>query len=800
VVQIASNRGHPSVSVSSVLSVVPPVDPLELRCVWTHPTCHLNEKRQAALFDLGPEPEKWELEADADRLVAQVVFNRPLDPVFSYAVPEDLRELIVPGQRVRVPFGRGDKLTLGYCVGLTGDAPAHRRLKVIQEILDREPLLSPSMLDLTKWISDYYLCSWGQVLDSVIPAGVRKQAGTREILTFELNPDVDLTSLKLTAKQKAIIEALQSSTELLTIDQLSERARCGTSPIDTLRRKGVIVPRRVRTEVAQAKQFDVARQTDLALNGEQKAALNGILQSLRGQHHETLLLHGVTGSGKTEVYIQAIREVVSYGRQAIVLVPEISLTPQTIRRFSARFDSVAVLHSHLSDADRHWHWQEIAEGRVQVVVGARSAVFAPVPHLGLIIIDEEHEGTFKQHSTPRYHAREVARERARRENIPLILGSATPTLESQLRAERGEDRLLRMEQRVEKRPLPHVTLVDIRNDPLISKGHSIGRALGQAITVALREQGQVILFLNLRGYSPVQWCPRCEAIRCPDCDLSLTWHRDKGILLCHSCDYSIKPAERCSKCGLPGLRFIGTGTQRLEEELRIKFPDARVLRMDSDSMKAPGSHDQALESFREGKVNLLLGTQMIAKGLDFPNVTLVGVIDADSLLHQPELRARERTFQLISQVAGRTGRGEREGRVLVQTMSPDEPVIQFAARHDYDQFAQFELKHRLEAKAPPYFSMARLILRSLSDEAAQAEARRIAGILRKVTTEQQLSVRILGPAPAMIARLRKFFRYHLQLTSESRGAIEQLWRVASPQLQLASDVELVIDIDPMDMR
>ncbi len=760
----------------------------------------MNTKRQPALFDLGPEPEKWELEADDDRLVAQVVFNRPLDPVFSYIVPDELRELIAPGQRVRVPFGRGDTLTLGYCVGLNSDAPAHRRLKAIREILDREPLLSPSMLDLTKWISEYYLCSWGQVLDGVVPAGVRKQAGTRQILTFELAPDFDPARQKLSAKQNAVIEALQSTTDQLTVDQLAEKAKCGSSPINSLRQKGILVPRRVRSDVAEASQIEVARQQDLVLNQEQRTALDGILSALRGQRHETLLLHGVTGSGKTEVYIQAIREVVSYGRQAIVLVPEISLTPQTIRRFSARFDSVAVLHSHLSDADRHWHWQEIAEGRVQVVVGARSAVFAPVPQLGLIIIDEEHEGTFKQHSTPRYHAREVARERARRENVPVVLGSATPTLESLLCAQRGKDRLLRMHQRVESRPLPRVSLVDTRNDPLISKGHSIGRALGQAITVALRDDGQVILFLNLRGYSPVQWCPRCEATRCPDCDVTLTWHRDKGVLLCHSCEYTSVPTERCSKCGLPGLRFLGTGTQRLEEEVKIKFPDARMLRMDSDSMKGPGSHDRALESFREGKVNLLLGTQMIAKGLDFPNVTLVGVIDADSQLHQPELRARERTFQLISQVAGRTGRGDREGRVLVQTMSPDEPVIQFAARHDYDSFARFELNHRKEANAPPYSIMARLILRSLSDESVQSESRRIAGILRRLTTELQLSVRILGPAPAMLARLRKYFRYHLQLTSESRESIESLWRAASPQFQLASDVEIAIDVDPMDMR
>ncbi|WP_437191462.1 replication restart helicase PriA [Planctomicrobium sp. SH527] len=760
----------------------------------------MNSPRQSSLFEFEPEPDRWELEAEQDQLGANVVFNRPLDPVFTYLVPDDLREMIAPGQRVRVPFGRGDQLTQGYCVGLTTEIARNRKLKSIHEILDREPLISQSMLDLTKWIGERYFCSWGQVLDSVIPAGVKKQAGTREIVTFELAPDLDVASLKLPAKQKAVLEVLQQSDVPLTADVLSERANCGSSPIETLRRKELIIGRRARSSVAQANQIEVELQTDLKLNTEQQTALDSVLKALREQRHETFLLCGVTGSGKTEVYIQAIREVVSYGRQAIVLVPEISLTPQTIRRFRARFPSVAVLHSHLSDADRHWHWQEIAEGRVQVVVGARSAIFAPVPQLGLIIIDEEHEATFKQHSTPRYHAREVARERARRDNVPLILGSATPTLESLHRAQTGEETLLTLKQRVERRELPPVTLIDTRNDPLISKGQSIGRALGNAINVALKDQGQIILFLNLRGFSPVQWCPQCGGIRCPDCDVTLTWHRDKEVLLCHSCEYTQPSPKVCPTCQSPALRYIGTGTQRLEAEVKTKFPDVRMLRMDSDSMKAPGSHDVALEAFREGKIDLLLGTQMIAKGLDFPNVTLVGVIDADMLLHQPEMRAAERTFQLISQVAGRTGRGERAGRVLVQTMVPDEPVIQFAARHDFNNFAKHELEQRKSANAPPYSSMCRIILRSLTESTVKEESRRIAELLRQSAAELKLPVRILGPAPAIITRLRKYFRYHIQMTASELSSLEQLWRTASPRFQLHAQVELVIDVDPLDLR
>lgn len=759
----------------------------------------MSRSRQSQLFSAADAPTDWELAAEGDRLVAQVVFNRPLESPYSYLVPEPLREVIQPGTRVRVPLGRGDTVTTGYCVGLSGDSPTHRRLKSLLEVLDREPLLTPGMLQLTRWIGERYLCSWGQVLESVIPAGVKRQSGTRTITTLQLADGLDLDALKLTTRQKTVLSALQQANGPLSATALADAAGCGPSPIETLRKRGILTAQRERSDVVEAEHAPVEKQEDLQLNTEQKVCLDRILAALREQAHRTFLMHGVTGSGKTEVYIQAIREVVSYGKQAIVLVPEISLTPQTIRRFRARFESVAVLHSHLSDADRHWHWQQIAQGRVQVVVGARSAVFAPTPRLGLIVIDEEHENTFKQQTTPRYHAREVARERARRESVPLILGSATPTLESLWRTRQGADELLTLKARVAQRPLPRVTLVDTRNDPLISKGHAVGRALGEAIRRALADNGQVILFLNLRGYSPVLWCPRCAAVKCPDCDISLTWHRDRGQLLCHSCEYTLPPPERCPHCGQPGLRYLGTGTQRLEADCRTKFPDARLLRMDSDSMRAPGSHDVALDRFRSGNVDILLGTQMIAKGLDFPNVTLVGVVDADTLLHQPDLRASERTFQLIAQVAGRTGRGSREGRVLVQTMSPEEPVIQLAAQHDYNRFAELELEHRRATASPPFTALARVVLRSLQEAAVKEEARRLAESLRSVAAGAS-GLRILGPAPAPLVRLRKFFRYHLQIQGADPKEIERVWQQTAARFDFSKDVEVTIDVDPVDFR
>jgi primosomal protein N' (replication factor Y) len=435
------------------------------------------------------------------------------------------------------------------------------------------------------------------------------------------------------------------------------------------------------------------------------------------------------------------------------------------------------------------------------VVGARSAVFAPAPHLGLIVIDEEHETTFKQNSTPRYHARDVARERARRESVPLILGSATPTLESLHRAQQGQDLLLCLPNRVADRPLPPVVIVDTRNDPQIALGHSIGRAMQHAIHAALNADGQVILFLNLRGYSPILWCVRCQStLHCPDCDISLTWHRDREQVVCHSCEYAAPRPKVCPRCGMPGLRYLGTGTQRLEQEVRAKFPGRRAVRMDSDAMRQPGSHDAALDAFRNREAAILLGTQMIAKGLDFPNVTLVGVVDADTLLQQPDLRAAERTFQLIAQVAGRTGRGDQGGRVLVQTSSPDDPVIRAAARHDYAGFAASELQHRRELELPPYTHLARVILRATSDGLAQSEVRRIAALVRDAAARVAPEVKLVGPAPCPILKLRGHYRYHFRIQAAEMEPLQRLWRAVRPNLAPAADVELTIDVDPLDMR
>ncbi len=757
---------------------------------------------QQSLFEFAEQPE-WERAAEDDVLVAEVVFNLPLEKPYTYLIPDELRELLKAGMRVKAPLGRGNRTVVGYCVNIRSAGEMIRKLKPIHEVLDPEPLLDQLMLKLTKWIGERYLCGWGQVLESVIPAGVRRRSGTRLVQSFFLAEDsaAILDVAKLPVKQQAVVDVLKTSDKPLTGPRICELADCGPGPINTLRKKGIVTAIKVRSTVSGELVEAQEIEKNLVLNSMQRDVLRQIVDAVRQQKPQTMLLHGVTGSGKTEVYIQAIQEIVTYGQQAIVLVPEISLTPQTIRRFRSRFESVAVLHSHMTDSERHWQWQQIAQGDIQVIVGARSAVFAPTPNLGLIIIDEEHEPTFKQDSTPRYHAREVARYRCQQENVPLLLGSATPTLESWLRAARRQDMLLSMPERVSSLPLPPVVVVDIRNDPRIKKGASIGRALFTAVSRALKDKGQVILFLNLRGYSPTVWCRVCgTGVKCPDCDITLTWHRDRQEAVCHSCDYSVPPPERCPVCEGQTVRFFGTGTQRLEEEVKALFKDARVLRMDSDSMKKTGSHDEALEKFRHGEIDILLGTQMIAKGLDFPNVTMVGVVDADSMLNQPDMRAAERTFQLVAQVAGRTGRSERGGRVLVQTTSPNAPPIQFASKHDFLGFASHELHQRKDTDAPPFSCVTRVIFRSLKEHEVMQAARSIADKLRAEAKANDPAVRILGAAPAPITRLRGYYRFHLQISAPDRERVKAVWLAVENRLKLPDTVEMAVDVDPINSR
>jgi primosomal protein N' (replication factor Y) len=755
--------------------------------------------RQQRLFESDPVP--WELDAGDDRCAARVVFAEPPFGPYDYAIPEAMRDRVQPGMRLKVPLGRGNRTSLGYCAEVVSRVANARPLKAIAEVVDRVPLLAPPLWRLAQWIADHYLCPLGQVLDAMVPSGVRDQAGTREATFLSVPTAVAarLTTLSLPPKQARALQVLASATRPLTPPELAQAAQCALGTIHELRKKQLVV---ATVERIQAVAIDMplqAREEHLALEGDQQTALNAICATIGAGRHETILLHGVTGSGKTEVYIRAIEEVLTYGRQAIVLVPEISLTPQTRQRFRSRFERVAVLHSQLSPAERHWHWQQIASGAVDVVVGARSAVFAPVPRLGLIVLDEEHEPSFKQDVAPRYHAREVALFRTKNENVPLVLGSATPSLESWQQATRGTYRLVSLPQRVNRLPLPEVGVIDLRHEQRGSglRG-SISRPLENAIRRVLEEAGQVILLLNRRGHSTHVQCPACGYVaRCPHCEISLTHHRDDERLQCHYCDYATPSPARCPDCRFDGIRYSGLGTEKLEMEVRARFRDVNVLRMDSDTMRKPGSHEAALERFRSGEVQILVGTQMIAKGLDFPNVMLVGVVNADTSLHFPDFRAAERTFQLVTQVAGRTGRGSRGGHVLVQTFSPEHPAIQAALRHDFHRFAGHELPLRAEFGYPPELHMARWIIRGPQANLAQQFAETLSEALRSALAST--SARVLGPAPCPLARLRDFYRFHTLVTAADLDALRPAINDCLQQLPAIDDVQWIVDIDPQDM-
>jgi primosomal protein N' (replication factor Y) len=563
----------------------------------------------------------------------------------------------------------------------------------------------------------------------------------------------------------------------------------------------------------------------------------------------TFLLHGVTGSGKTEIYLQAIAHTLEQGKGAIVLVPEISLTPQTVERFKARFSSgklqtlVAVLHSHLSAGERHDEWHKIRQGRARIVIGARSAIFAPVEPLGLVIVDEEHEHTYKQEEAPRYHARDVAIMRGQMEGAVVVLGSATPSLESYFNCKKGKYTLLDLPERVDNQKMPYVRVVDMRESARKEKGIPIfSPQLKEAITQRLERGEQTILFLNRRGYSSSLQCPKCGFIaECPNCSISLTYHRPEQKLCCHICSHVEPVPAVCPEksCGNPQIRYAGLGTQKVEDTLGKLFPDARITRMDADTMKRKDDYRKILGDFRIGKIDVLVGTQMIAKGLHFPNVTLVGIIYADLALHQPDFRAGERTFQLLTQVAGRAGRGDIEGEVFVQAFTPFHPAIQYARRHDFTGFYEQELEFRQQLKYPPFSRIALLTLKGRNEDKVKFSAEHLKRELEKIIGSAPVTgaavdvppiaseelfgenakqsardarasqtkrgqnlfsdLVISGPAPAPLLRAETFYRYQIMLRTQRMSALSQQLAKIIQSLALPEDVTLAVDIDPVDL-
>jgi primosomal protein N' (replication factor Y) len=720
-------------------------------------------------------------------LVVDIAVGVSVNKTFHYLAPAELQARLAAGTRVLVPFG--SRRIIGTIVGFP-DRPDVAGLKSVIDILDAP--LSPGLLALARWMADYYLHPLGQAIEAVVPKAVGRAKPKKKKF------------IRLTQDAVSGRQGVKGKKQIALLDVLGEQgetaldALAGFSPatIKSLAQAGQIEI--VERETPAEAQEEIPSTGAPHLMDEQREAVTKIRESLAEAAFAVHLLHGVTGSGKTEVYLRAIAGLAATGKGAIVLVPEIALTPQLLNRFRGRFgDRVAVLHSGLTDRERADEYRRIQAGQVDVVVGARSAVFAPFAKLGLIIVDEEHENSYKQDEGLRYHARDVAIMRAKLENAVAVLGSATPSLESFYNAKSGKYRYLRLEKRVDHRPMPEVLIIDVKTLP---KNTLYSPRLIEDIAKRLAKNEQTLLLLNRRGFSSVLICRDCgTAVKCPSCSVSLTFHKSEGKLKCHYCGFFSQPPDKCPSCQGIDLKLIGSGTQKIEEELQTLFPDARLKRMDSDSVKGRDAYERLLRQVDRREVDILLGTQMIAKGHDFPAVTLVGVIDADVGLNLPDFRSAEKTFQLITQAAGRAGRGELGGEVVIQTMNPNHYSIQHSTTHDYAGFYAEEIVFRRELHYPPLGRIIKIEVKSphadRAREAATAAQNRIRYLMRGKDTL------ILGPAPAPIARVRGQFRFQLLLLSQQRDKMRMLALEGKKAVEekYGRKCKVIIDVDPVNL-
>jgi primosomal protein N' (replication factor Y) len=755
-------------------------------------------------------------------MIARVTLELALRKEFDYSVPPELAGQIDVGTRVQIPLG--SRKIFG-CVTALAEESAQTKLKPILKVIGAKTLITPKVLKLARWLGEYYCCAPEVALKSVLPEAVRQeQAGWRQRLF------VRITSFggqlpKIPKRQQEVWNIVEERGEL-PLTELLELAQTTASTVRRLEDRGLVtISSQISERDPYAREHILPTQP-LPLNAAQARALAAVnaaidsaieskptpVRQIGAQKNvapaRNFLLHGVTGSGKTEVYLQAIAHTLVKGKGAIVLVPEISLTPQTVERFKARFSTgphqtlVAVLHSHLSTGERHDEWHKIRQGRARIAIGARSAIFAPIEPLGLIIVDEEHEHTYKQEEAPRYHARDVAIMRGQMECAPVLLGSATPSLESFYNCSKGKYTLLELPERADEKKMPVVRIVDMRQTMRVGKSIPIfSPQLKEAIALRLEKGEQTILFLNRRGYSSSLQCPRCGYVAaCPNCSVSLTYHRHELRLRCHICGHNAPAPSACPNdaCRNPEIRYAGLGTQKVEETLGKLFPNARTTRMDSDALKRKEDYRRILGDFRAGKIDILLGTQMIAKGLHFPNVTLVGIIYADLALHQPDFRAGERTFQLLTQVAGRAGRGDVEGEVFIQAFTPFHPAIQCARRHDFNGFYEQELEFRQQLRYPPLSRVALLTLKGRNEEKVKFSAYHIRREMDKLLSGHKDLI-MAGPAPAPLLRAETYYRYQLMLRTPHMTALSrQLAELAREQV-LPEDVSLNVDIDPVDL-
>lgn len=791
--------------------------------------------------------------------------SKSVDFTFDYIIPIRLQSMIQIGMRVIVPFGPRTIQGYVMKITDQPDSNIDiKKLKEIKEIQDIKPELTEELIQFTEWYNNYFVTKRISMLEVMLPSAIKakytkvfsiedtnalpetlagkfdssghyafkaaqqnddltqiapllKQGIVSEVTLLSqnvnkkkqraicvvegFNYDSVLNSLEKSKKQYELYAFLLDEQHRIVLLKDIEAMGYSKSSVDTLIRKGFVekYDAVVERDPFETRVFE--QDVKQHLTSDQQRAFEAISEKIHAHEQCTYLLHGVTGSGKTEVYLQTIEEVLNLNRQAMMLVPEIALTPQMVLRFKRRFgDEVAVLHSGLSKGERYDEWQKIRDGKARVSVGARSSVFAPFKNLGMIIIDEEHESSYKQEDYPRYHARDIAQWRSEYHQCPLILGSATPSLESFARAEKGVYELLSLPNRVNQQALPEVEIVDMREELNSGNRSMFSNQLRDAIQQRLDNQEQIVLFLNRRGYASFMLCRDCGHVpQCPNCDISLTYHKSTDQLKCHYCGHQEVPPNQCPNCESEHIRQMGTGTQRVEELLQEAFQEARIIRMDVDTTSRKGAHEKLLNDFGSGKGDILLGTQMIAKGLDFPNITLVGVLNADTMLNLPDFRASERTYQLLTQVAGRAGRHEKEGQVLIQTYNPDHYAIKDVQENDYTAFFQKEMNYRKIGKYPPYFFLINFTIAHKEMKKVMEASKHIHKILLQHLTDKAL---VLGPSPAALSRINNEYRFQILVKYKREPALHEALKYLDDYYHdqyLKEKLSLKIDIAPQMM-
>lgn len=723
-------------------------------------------------------------------LVLVEIGVKNVDKYFTYHIPDNLEDKINIGIRVKVPFNTRE--ISGFVIKIINKIEDNNyEVKDILEVIDNEEVLNLELLKLGEYISSKTLCSMITAYQTMLPKALKANHKVamkpkNEVIAV-LNKDTsEIYEYISICSYKKQVEILKSIIENGSVKVISSNI----SSVTSLANKGLI--KTISREVYRYNDNTIENKHTVFLNEEQSKVVKEVIDNLNTNN--TYLLKGVTGSGKTEVYMNIIKEVIDRGMQAIMLVPEISLTPQIVSRFRQRFnDEVAVLHSGLSDGERYDEYRKIKKGLVKIVVGARSAIFSPFQNLGVIIIDEEQVTSYKQENNPKYHTRDVALFRCKYHNCPLVLGSATPSLESYARAKKGVYKLLTLNKRANNKLMPEIRIVDMKKE-IRNNYHNISLELENAIKEKLDKKEQIIILLNRRGYSSMLTCKDCgEVIKCPNCDISLTYHKTSNTLRCHYCGYGTKVQDRCPSCYGRSLTMYGLGTEKLEEELVKKF-NARVVRMDLDTTTSKKAHSKIIKDFLEQKYDILVGTQMIAKGLDFPNVTLVGVINADASLNIPDFRSSEYTYQLLSQVSGRSGRDKKEGIVIIQTLNPEHYSIKYAKNHDYDGFFNYEMRIRKKLGYPPYYYLTLIKILSRDYQLCMKEANKVGEFLRKNLPSDVI---VLGPSIASTFKVNNIYHFQCIIKYKKEDDIKEVLRTIDNIYKVNTKVRIEMDIDPV---